>query len=162
MQMHETAEAEALLALPDDEIAPPPPLHEAPCNGPRTDAACDPLTHALRHGRRPSKHVRTLFGLHETVLDEDMDGAVLRLNRIPGNMTVPVHTHVGIEMIQVLEGGFTDLGRAYGPGDFCTVAPLQPHAPRTDPEGCVCVSYTHGRLNFLRLLPRLIGTLIRL
>lgn len=71
-----------------------------------------------------------------------------RLFRMAGGVRVPRHTHDGLELTVVLEGGFSDSSGAFGPGDVAVSDGSVDHSPQSDPEGCLCLAATIGRLRF--------------
>jgi putative transcriptional regulator len=67
-----------------------------------------------------------------------LEGADTGLIRFPGNMTFPLHKHLGDELMLVVEGGFREVGgRHCGVGDQLTMAADTAHSFVMDPEGCV-------------------------
>lgn len=62
---------------------------------------------------------------------------------------VPEHTHRGLEMTLVLQGGFSDADGTYLPGDFLLRRPGDVHAPTAlQSEDCVCLGVLDAPLKF--------------
>jgi putative transcriptional regulator len=68
----------------------------------------------------------------------------LEMIRIAGRRPIPGHGHRGLEATLVLEGGFSDAGVSYGPGDLAVADAETEHRPVADPEGCLCVAAVEG------------------
>ncbi len=67
-----------------------------------------------------------------------MAGVDAGLIFFPGNMTFPVHKHLGEEQMLVVQGGFRELGGAhYGVGELLSMPADSAHSFVMDPEGCV-------------------------
>lgn len=64
------------------------------------------------------------------------------LMRIKGGAPMPRHTHHGVEMTLVLDGGFTDGETRFERGDLALADPGIVHKPVADPEGCLCLAVT--------------------
>ncbi|GAA0584474.1 ChrR family anti-sigma-E factor [Rhizomicrobium electricum] len=73
------------------------------------------------------------------------------------------HTHSGVEMTCVLEGGFSHKDGHFGPGDFDFGDSSVDHRPLID-DGvdCVCLVAMRGRLDINGILGRLIQPFVRL
>lgn len=69
-----------------------------------------------------------------------------RLMRMSGRARVPTHTHDGVELVLVLEGGFFDHLGAYARGDFVVGDETIRHMPAAEAEGCLCLSMVIGDL----------------
>ncbi len=77
------------------------------------------------------------------------------LLKVAGGRKVLHHSHGGMELTQVLWGGFHDETGQYGPGDIGEADETTEHQPIADPEGCVCLASLEGGLRlpwFTRLL----------
>ncbi|HEY5107597.1 MAG TPA: ChrR family anti-sigma-E factor [Caulobacteraceae bacterium] len=62
------------------------------------------------------------------------------LLRVGAGMSVPRHTHAGVELICVLKGAYTDRGEIHGPGDFAENDDTVEHTPRVTADGeCICL-----------------------
>jgi putative transcriptional regulator len=84
--------------------------------------------------------------IREFKLLDDQQGYKTRLLRLAGNTAVPEHTHEGSEYTLCLEGGFTDSGREYWPGDVAVADGEVDHSPVAVPEGCTCLVVTTAPL----------------
>jgi putative transcriptional regulator len=69
-----------------------------------------------------------------------------RLLKMRGHSKVPRHTHDGIELALVLDGGFRDDLGTFLRGDLAVGDPSVRHTPVADEEGCLCLSLTLGSL----------------
>lgn len=87
------------------------------------------------------------------------DGAT-RLFRMKGGAGVPRHTHGGIELTVVLEGGFSDELGQFQPGDIAVGDESIDHRPVADPEGCLCLSATIGGLRLTGSIGRLFNRFV--
>ncbi len=86
--------------------------------------------------------------------------ASVRLLRLAGGVRVPRHTHDGLELTVVLEGGFSDAFGAFGPGDMAVGDATIDHSPRSDPEGCLCLAATIGALRLTGPLGRWVNRVL--
>jgi putative transcriptional regulator len=84
------------------------------------------------------------------VADVSRDGASGARSYLLGigrGISVPQHTHKGLELICVLKGAFEDGGQVYGPGDVSESDEAVEHRPRvTDSGECVCLVAADNRL----------------
>lgn len=83
-----------------------------------------------------------------------------RLFRMKGGAVVPQHTHGGIELTVVLEGGFSDEFGQFQPGDIAVGDESIDHRPVADPEGCLCLSATVGGLRLTGSIGRLLNRFV--
>lgn len=89
-----------------------------------------------------------LPGVHGCALDGLAGGKVEMLRIQPGR-AVPNHTHRGVEMTLVLEGGYTDELGHFGRGDLCVADESITHRPHADAgSDCICLTVTEGVLRF--------------
>ncbi|MCK9689381.1 ChrR family anti-sigma-E factor [Scleromatobacter humisilvae] len=91
----------------------------------------------------------------------DAPHANVFLLRIAAGSCMPVHTHSGEELTQVLFGSFDDGRAVFMAGDFdCTDSTVR-HQPvvRADSE-CICLASVDGRLVHDGVIARWIGALI--
>lgn len=59
---------------------------------------------------------------------------------VAAGMSVPLHTHRGLEMVCVLKGAYTDGDVIHGPGDFAENDEGIEHRPKVTTDGeCVCL-----------------------
>lgn len=67
-------------------------------------------------------------------------GASVRLLRVSPGQKVPLHSHRGLELTLVLDGGFTDAGSHFEAGDLAEIDHDEGHQPVTDPgRDCICL-----------------------
>jgi putative transcriptional regulator len=135
-----------------------PPVAE-PANG-----ACRRLPEPLRGYLCGSLDQQPWRFLQPGMSCVDLDAgrsATTRLIRMKGGISVPRHTHGGIELTVVLEGGFSDEFGAFRPGDIAVGDPSIEHRPVSDREGCLCVTATVGGLTLTGPLGRFLNRFIR-
>lgn len=83
--------------------------------------------------------------------------AKARLMRMRGNLPMPRHTHAGVEITVVLDGGFHDELGAFARGDLSFGDASIDHQPVADPEGCLCLSVTMGPLRLTGAVGRFLN-----
>lgn len=71
------------------------------------------------------------------LLRDPATGATLNLARMPGGMSMPLHSHGGTELSLVLSGAMQDGPAHLGPGDWLACGPGQQHGP-TAGQGAEC------------------------
>ncbi len=73
---------------------------------------------------------------------------MLHLNMEPGSY-IPAHKHDGVaEVLYIVEGDFTNDGKAYGPGDSLHIKAGNVHGPHSTRNGCkVLVLWTEKTAN---------------
>ena len=85
------------------------------------------------------------------------------LLRVAGGMSMPRHTHAGIEMVCIVKGAFLDRGETYGPGDFCESDETVSHTPAAVVDGeCVCLVAVDSSLIALDWIGKLFQPLVRI
>lgn len=89
------------------------------------------------------------------------DSARVRLMRLRGGVGPPHHTHDGLELTLVLDGGFADELGQFTRGDLAVGDDSVRHRPVADPEGCLCLAVVDGRLNLTGALGRFLNPFIR-
>ena len=90
-------------------------------------------------------------------LPEDPQARLFLLRIGPGR-SLPLHTHEGTELTQVLTGTFDDGRDTFAPGDFDATDETVMHQPVVRRTGeCVCLAYVGGRLRFQGRVAELIG-----
>jgi putative transcriptional regulator len=115
---------------------------------------------------RPGKLRWLAPGLQHATLMKDQRGT-LHLVRVKPGVTLPPHTHRGLELTCVLEGAFHDANGHYLVGDVAETGDEDEEAkhPEVDhhhlvtadtPADCVCVIATSGRLNFVGWLAQVL------
>lgn len=85
------------------------------------------------------------------------------LLRVAGGRPVPEHAHKATETTVVLQGGFSDDGLKFAPGDVQVMdGDMGTHAPMADPEGCLVLVVLDGPIQLGGLIGRFVNPLIRL
>ncbi len=85
------------------------------------------------------------------------------LMRLKAGSLMPRHTHRGNEYTLVLEGGFSDSGNQYGPGDFVAKDPSDTHQPVVDEDGeCLCLVVLDAPLRLTGAMGKLINPFLRI
>ncbi|MDJ0950980.1 MAG: ChrR family anti-sigma-E factor [Alphaproteobacteria bacterium] len=105
---------------------------------------------------------KRLKDVGEITLLDSFPGFQTRLMRIAGGSAVPAHTHGGMELTLVLEGGFSDSTGQYLPGDVAYADDALSHQPVAD-EGhdCICLAVTDAPLKLTGPIARLFNPFIR-
>ena len=85
-----------------------------------------------------------------------------QLIRIAGGVAVPQHSHDGMELAMVLQGGFSDRYGHYLRGDVAVGDDTVDHRPVADREGCLCLSVTMGALRLTGPVGRFLNPFLRL
>ncbi len=68
------------------------------------------------------------------------DGFNLDIYKIMSGYKIPKHTHTGYEYTMVIDGGFTDNNKYFGPGDFSLLDHSTEHSPKADSDkDCYCI-----------------------
>lgn len=88
--------------------------------------------------------------------------ARVRLARLKGGVAIPQHTHCGLELTLVLDGGFSDELGQFQRGDLSVADESLDHRPVSDPEGCLCLWVTDGALRLTGPIGRLLNPFVRL
>jgi putative transcriptional regulator len=94
-------------------------------------------------GTRPERWRFAWFGIRRRPLGRFGD-FTMEMIRVAGRRAIPGHGHAGLEATLVLEGGFSDAGVSYGPGDLAVADVDTEHRPIADPEGCLCIALVEG------------------
>ncbi len=84
-----------------------------------------------------------------------------RLMRMKGGVGPPRHTHRGIELTLVLDGGFTDDLGQFVRGDLAVGDESVRHRPVADEEGCLCLAVTVGNLHFTGALGLILNPFVK-
>ena len=83
------------------------------------------------------------------------------LLRIGAGKKLPVHTHDGVELTQVLYGAFHDGRALFGPGDFDEADGSILHQPVVLAQGeCICLASVRGKVMFEGAVARWFGGLV--
>ena len=81
----------------------------------------------------------------------------VRLLKIAPGVTIPEHTHGGMELTLVLQGSFSDEIGRFTAGDIADLDEETQHQPIADTdEDCICLIATDASLRFNKLMPRLV------
>jgi len=118
----------------------------------------------LFQGLRPGKLRWLAPGLGHATLMSDRRGT-LHFVRVKPGVTLPPHTHRGLELTCVLEGAFHDTSGQYRVGDVAETGDEDDEAEHRkidhdhlvvadSPADCVCIIATSGRLKFVGWLAR--------
>ena len=148
---------EKIFARIDDALAPPAP-RPAPAFTADGFALPDPMA-GCRIGGWRFVHPKLRWARVE-IPGAETDRVILL--KIAAGFAAPAHGHGGLELTQVLAGGFTD-GRAdYEPGDLIEAdQSLDDHEPRvTGEEDCLCVAAVEKPLRLHSFLGRLFQPLM--
>ena len=91
-----------------------------------------------------------------TLADVKTQTGALRLLKIAPGVTIPEHTHGGMELTLVLKGSFSDEIGRFTCGDIADLDEETYHQPIADTdEDCICLIATDAPLRFNKLVPRL-------
>lgn len=152
---------DTLLARLDDPDE-PPPRRTRPAG---TLAAAPLLPEPLRRyvGDDPARlHWRSAMPGIQFVNIDLARGGVARLVRMKGGLVVPRHSHDGLELGLVLQGGMSDEYGHFLRGDVAVGDGSVDHRPVIDPEGCLCLSVTLGRLRLTGTVGRFLNPFLRI
>ena len=95
-------------------------------------------------------------GVRQCILSADNEGSA-RLLYIPAGRPVPEHTHGGLELTLVLQGGFSDKTGHFGVGDVEEADDDLDHVPTADHgTDCICLAATDAPLRFHAIVPRIL------
>lgn len=132
---------------------------EAPC------IVGDTVLPAPLEGLRPSRLRLLAPGIRHSTLWRD-DRSTLHFIRVEAGVTLPAHSHRGLELTCVLSGAFQDGGGLYTVGDVaeeeddndeCNPRREQDHLVKAEPQAsCACIMATTGRLRFSGWMARLL------
>ncbi len=90
-------------------------------------------------------------------------GDTLVLLRIAPGKSMPVHSHGGSELTQILKGAYDDELGHFGPGDMADLDSDIEHQPVTSPGvPCICVAALDGPLQFRGWLARKLQPMVGL
>ncbi|AHM03199.1 hypothetical protein roselon_00783 [Roseibacterium elongatum DSM 19469] len=95
-------------------------------------------------------------GAKQSVLQSNSEASV-RLLHIPAGQAMPEHSHRGMELTLVLQGGYSSEDGHFVRGDLEVADQETHHTPVADDDGedCICLVATDARLKFQGLLPRI-------
>ncbi len=121
-----------------------------------------PLQQHLDREPRAPRWKRFGQGMQYMVLNTMAGEYSAQLVRMAPGAKAPRHSHPGIEMTLVLEGGFSDEYGHYQAGDLVIADDGIEHTPVADePEGCLCFAVTDRPVHFSSGLYRLLNLLTR-
>ena len=90
-------------------------------------------------------------------------GDTLILLKIAAGKSMPVHSHQGSELTQILQGAYDDELGHYAPGDVADLGDEIEHQPVTTPGvACVCVAALDAPLRFRGWLARKLQPMVGL
>ncbi|WP_298020032.1 ChrR family anti-sigma-E factor [uncultured Parasphingopyxis sp.] len=107
---------------------------------------------------KPPKWKKLGGGVRQCILDMGNEGSA-RLLYIPAGRPVPEHSHGGLELTMVLQGGFSDSTGHFDVGDVEVATDDLEHVPMADEgEDCICLAATDAPLRFSAFVPRILQT----
>lgn len=93
-------------------------------------------------------------GVHMIRAPRSSGDSLIMLKIAPGK-SMPVHSHQGAELTQILKGAYDDELGHFGPGDMADLDDEVEHRPVTSPGiPCICVAALNGPLKFRGWLAR--------
>lgn len=150
---------DALLARLDEADEPVPPRRAPPSPG--SLVIPEPLRSHVGGdlARMPWRPMAPGFQCVDIRLNH---GERARLLRMKPGAAAPRHTHDGLELAIVLQGGFSDSLGHFLRGDVAVGDGSVDHQPVADAEGCICLSVTLGRLRLTGTVGRFFNPFLRL
>lgn len=146
-----------------DEALPPPPApasRAAPYED--DDRLPTPLHPYFGNSYRALKWRWMAPGVHCIRAPGTKTGTLLLLKIGPGR-SMPVHSHGGTELTQILRGAYHDALGHFAPGDVADLDSDVEHQPVTVPgTACICVSALDAPLRFPGWLARRLQPLFKL
>ena len=95
-----------------------------------------------------------------TILRPRQGRAGLHLLHVAPGMSMPAHSHGGLELTAILRGAFSDDSGIYRAGDVAETDEADHHTPvALAGETCICLIAVSGRLRFEHWLARLVQPL---
>jgi putative transcriptional regulator len=94
--------------------------------------------------------------------DDAPKGSKTYLMHVKAGMTMPEHTHRGLEVTLVLKGHFNDVYGEYGKGDFALCADEHSHSPAILDEDCLCLIWQQSAIVPKTILGRLLQPFARI
>ena len=105
---------------------------------------------------------RRLGPIAEARLLRDFPGSTTRVGRRRAGAGAPAHTHEGIELTLVLQGGFKDSSGHYLRGDVELADSAVDHRPVADRDGdCLCLAVVDAPVRLTGRFGRLINPFVR-
>ena len=89
-------------------------------------------------------------------------GGDARLIRTKGGVAMPQHSHAGLELVLVLQGGFSDIAGHFVRGDVEISDERVDHKPVADPEGCLSLCVHTGQLRLTGPIGRLFNRFLKI
>ncbi|MEW5836341.1 MAG: ChrR family anti-sigma-E factor [Pseudomonadota bacterium] len=104
----------------------------------------------------------TAPGVHMIRSSRPTGDNLIMLKIAPGK-SMPVHSHGGAELTQILKGAYDDALGHFGPGDMADLDGETEHQPITSPGvPCICVAALDAPLRFPGWFARKLQPLVRL
>mgnify|MGYP000949151192 CR=1 FL=1 len=129
---------------------------------PDTDQLPKPLQPYFGHSWRALRWRWMGPGIHMIRSAKDSGDTLIMLKIAPGK-SMPVHSHGGVELTQVLRGAYDDALGHFGPGDMADLDSDIEHQPVTSPGvPCICVAALDAPLRFPGWLARKLQPLVGL
>ena len=127
-----------------------------------TDLLPHPLRPYFGSSWRALRWRWTAPGVHMIRAGRPSGDTLIMLKIAPGK-SMPVHSHGGAELTQVLKGAYDDALGHFGPGDMADLDCDIEHQPVTSPGvPCICVAALDEPLRFPGWIARKLQPLVRL
>lgn len=148
-QLRDDILARLQLPLPAATVEPAPlPAH------PSTEALPRPLQPYFGRTWKALRWRWVAPGVHMIRAPETAGDTLVLLKIAPGK-SMPLHSHQGSELTQILQGAYDDALGHFGPGDMADLDSEIEHQPIVSPGvPCICVAALDGPLQFRGWLAR--------
>jgi putative transcriptional regulator len=148
-QLREEIMARLLQPLPARRSEPAPlPAH------PSTEALPRPLQPYFGQTWKALRWRWVAPGMHMIRAPQTAGDTLVLLKIAPGK-SLPLHSHQGSELTQILQGAYDDALGHFGPGDMADLDSEIEHQPIVSPGvPCICVAALDGPLQFRGWLAR--------
>jgi|GEM_PF-3303492 len=114
-----------------------------------SDKKLTPLERYLNRNQHNLKINNNIPNISETILPLSNNDIKVSVLNIAAGTHIPQHTHQGLEMTQVISGGFFDEKSQYHAGDLSIKDQADNHTPVIfDDAPCVCLVVRYGSLKF--------------
>jgi putative transcriptional regulator len=154
----------AVLARLDEPASPEPPssgLMSGPAPGAGVPVLPEPLRSYVGTELDGVRWKPLLRGLDQFVIAMAPGPSATRLLRLAGGGAIPRHTHLGTEMMLVLQGGFSDHRGHYRRGDVMVADATVDHRPIADRgDPCLCLAVTDSPLRLTGPVARWFNRLV--
>ncbi|MFT6072372.1 MAG: putative transcriptional regulator [Alphaproteobacteria bacterium] len=101
--------------------------------------------------------------ISETILPLSTREVKVSIMNIDAGTEIPPHTHKGLELTQIISGGFYDQKSAYHAGDLTFKDHQDNHAPKIfDDSPCKCLVVRYGGLKFTGSMGLVYNSIFRL